>query len=797
MTHTLPLTGIQVLELSDGVSGAYCAKMLADAGASVVTAEPPGGSPLRRWRASRGTAPAVDRPGPLFGYLAAGKGSVTLDLAAPLDSLRLLPDAGVIVTDGTPGRDLAALRALLPAGSAAVVASITNFGEAGPHVAGGVQANDLILQAMCGSIGGRGWPGEEPFQAGGRVGEWVAGAYAAVAVAACLRRRRITGRGDFIDVSAYEAMVVTMGVSASVLGKGSGLTQRSLELPSIVPTADGLVGFCTITAQQFSDFLVLIGRADLVDDRDLASAVGRRRRRDEFLQLVHSWAATRTTAEIIELAATMRIPVAPVGTPETVTGIDHFRARGVFVQGAGGYPQPRVPYRSDAFQTRAPGPAPRVGQGPDRPWEARPAPMQPNQPRLGQPSSGQDRPLEGVRIADFTAFWAGPMATQILAALGADVVKIEGLQRPDGMRYSGGPGAAADQWWESGPVFLCSNNDKRGVTLELSLPEAREIALKLIAASDVVIENFSPRVMGNLRLEWDAVSAANPQAVMVRMPAFGLDGPWRDRVGFAQTMEQATGMAWMTGYADGPPVIPQGVCDPIAGLHAAFATIVALEAREQTGQGMQVESTMVEAALNVAAEALLERSAFGVCLARDGNRGPGAAPQGVYRAAGADDWVAVALLDDEAWPALGRLIGRPDLADDPRLGEEPGRLDMAAEIDEALSDWMVGSDPQAAVRELRATGVAAARVVRAAELLDDVQLQARGFWEKVTHPVAGTFLSTAMPFRLDSVPGAWLRASAPLLGQHNAEILAEAGLTPARIAELAARGVIGTRPAGL
>jgi crotonobetainyl-CoA:carnitine CoA-transferase CaiB-like acyl-CoA transferase len=389
------------------------------------------------------------------------------------------------------------------------------------------------------------------------------------------------------------------------------------------------------------------------------------------------------------------------------------------------------------------------------------------------------------------------MATQILAALGADVVKIEGLQRPDGMRYSGGPGAAADQWWESGPVFLCSNNDKRDVTLELSLPEAREIALKLIAASDVVIENFSPRVMGNLRLEWDAVSAANPRTVMVRMPAFGLDGPWRDRVGFAQTMEQATGMAWMTGYADGPPVIPQGVCDPIAGLHAAFATIVALEARELTGTGMQVESTMVEAALNVAAEALLERAAFGVCLARDGNRGPGAAPQGVYRAAGADDWVAVALLDDAAWPALGRLIGRPDLADDPRLGEEPGRRDKAAEIDEALSDWMVGADPQAAVRELRAIGVAAARVVRAAELLDDVQLQARGFWEKVTHPVAGTFLSTAMPFRLDSVPGAWLRAPAPLLGQHNAEILAEAGLTPARIAELAARGVIGTRPAGL
>ncbi len=170
-----------------------------------------------------------------------------------------------------------------------------------------------------------------------------------------------------------------------------------------------------------------------------------------------------------------------------------------------------------------------------------------------------------------------------------------------------------------------------------------------------MIENFSPRVMANFGLEWDAVTAANPRAVMVRMPAFGLDGPWRDRVGFAQTMEQATGMAWMTGHADGPPVIPRGVCDPIAGLHAAFAAIAALgRFATATGVGMQVESTMVESALNVAAEMLVEYSRNGIELRRNGNRGPGASPQGVYRCQGDDEWVALAALDDTARTVAGR-----------------------------------------------------------------------------------------------------------------------------------------------
>jgi len=359
------------------------------------------------------------------------------------------------------------------------------------------------------------------------------------------------------------------------------------------------------------------------------------------------------------------------------------------------------------------------------------------------------------------------------------------------MRFSAGRPPTWDQWWEWGPVFLCSNNNKRGISAELSTDAGRSIALDLIATSDLVIENFSPRVMGNFCLEWDAVRAANPRSVMVRMPAFGLDGPWRDRVGFAQTMEQATGMAWMTGHADGPPVIPRGVCDPIAGLHAAFAAIAALVIRDRDGAGMHVESTMVESALNVAAEMVLEYSRNGIEMRRAGNRGPGATPQGVYACRGDDNWVALAAMGDAARASLAKLIGQPPLA-------AAQWRERADELDKLISGWAAGCSVAEAVDALRVGGVAAAPVTPAAALLRDPQLLARGFWEKVDHPVAGSFLCTGMPFVFAGRPRRWIRRVPPLYGQHTIEVLTGVlGYAEQDLVQLRESGAISARPARL
>lgn len=772
-----PFAHWRVLELCNGLAVSYCGKMFADAGADVVKVESPQGDLLRGWSAG-------GPPGALFGYLAAGKKSVVNHDQA--DITALLAGADLVLTDLTDGWTLGDITAHTAA--SAVVVAVTPFGTTGPYVDDQVVANEFILQALCGSIAGRGWPDDEPVQAGGRLGEWLAGTFAAAAAAAATRHAGRSGRGQVIDVSTYEAMAIAMGglsaMSASVLGADSLLYERSLELPSIVPTADGMVGFCTITAQQFQDFLVMIERPDLVDDAELASFAGRVERRDEFLGLVTEWTGCRTTQEIVDLAVAFRIPVAPIATPEMLPKIDHFVDRGVFVESQTGLLAPRVPYRSGAITIAAPGEPPLLGADNGRvQWPVRPEP-----PR----GDGADAlPLSDIRVTDFTAFWAGPVATQLLGALGADVIKIEGVRRPDGMRFAAGRPPDWDQWWEWGAVFLCSNNNKRGVSIELGTDAGRELALELIAASDLVVENFSPRVMANFGLEFDAVRAANPRAILVRMPAFGLDGPWRDRVGFAQTMEQATGMAWMTGHADGPPVIPRGVCDPIAGLHAAFAAIAALVIRDRRGAGMQVESTMAEAALNVAAEMLVEYSRNGIAMRRTGNRGPGAAPQGVYRCRGDDEWVALAAMDDAARVSLAGLLGRPGL-------DETGWAERADDIDKLISDWAASLSVAEAVDALRAAGVAAAPVTPAADLLTDPQLRARGFWETVDHPVAGSFLCTGMPFAFQGTPRRWIRRIPPLYGQHTEEVLTGVlGHSQDDLAELRESGTISDRPAGL
>jgi crotonobetainyl-CoA:carnitine CoA-transferase CaiB-like acyl-CoA transferase len=774
-----PFADWRVLELSNGIAVSYSAKMFADAGADVVKIESPQGDSLRGWSAG-------GQAGALFGYLAAGKKSVAGHDRAEITAL--LAGADVVLTDLTDGWTLDDITA--HTGPSAVVVAVTPFGTTGPYVDDHMIANEFILQALCGSIAGRGWPGDEPVQAGGRLGEWLAGTFAASVAAATARHATRGGRGEIIDVSTYEAMVIAMGglatMSASVLGADSLINRRSLELPSIVPTADGMVGFCTITAQQFQDFLVMIDRADLVGDTELASFGGRTARRDEFLAMVTQWTETRTTQEIVDLAVAFRIPVAPIATPATLPKIDHFVQRGVFVESELGVLQPRVPYRSDAITTRPPGRPPLLGADNGRVhWPPRPE-------RHGTADAGA-LPLSDIRVTDFTAFWAGPVATQFLGALGADVIKLEGVRRPDGMRFSAGRPPDWDQWWEWGPVFLCSNNNKRGISVELSTDAGQAIALELIAASDLVVENFSPRVMENFGLEWAAVAAANPRAIMVRMPAFGLDGPWRDRVGFAQTMEQATGMAWMTGHSDGPPVIPRGVCDPMAGLHAAFAAVAALVIRDRDGAGMHVESTMVESALNVAAEMLVEYSRNGIEMHRDGNRGPGASPQGVYRCQGDDEWVALAAMDNAARASLARLIGQPELGPD-----EAGWRERADDIDKLISDWTACRSVAESVGTLRAGGVPAARVTAPAALLSDPQLLARGFWETVDHPVAGSFLCTGMPFAFVGKARRWIHRVPPLYGQHTGEVLTDVlGRSQQDLAELRSSGTTSARPAGL
>jgi crotonobetainyl-CoA:carnitine CoA-transferase CaiB-like acyl-CoA transferase len=352
-------------------------------------------------------------------------------------------------------------------------------------------------------------------------------------------------------------------------------------------------------------------------------------------------------------------------------------------------------------------------------------------------------------------------------------------------------------WWERSAHYLCSNTNKRNLTLDLSTDEGLDMLRRLIEASDAVLENFSPRVLGNFGLEWEQIHELNPRCLLVRMPAFGLSGPWRDNVGFAQTMEQVTGMAWITGHRDDQPRIQQGPSDPNAGMHAAFALIVGLAERDVTGEGSLLEVTMVEGALNAAAELVLEKTAYGNLLERDGNRSPNVAPQGLYRARGEEQWLAISVTSDDEWRAFVDVVGASDWAGDPGLADIAGRRARHDELDERIAAWSAEQDAAEAAERLVARGVPAAMGRDPRLMYEHPQLQARGYYETIEHPVVGEVATPTWPFRFRSVDR-WLRTPAPTLGQHNHEILVgDLGIDEETYSMLVEGQIVGDRPLGV
>lgn len=796
-----PLAGYTVVELSTGIAGAYCTKLLADGGAEVVKVEPPQGDPLRRWSAS-GAAIAPGADGALFGYLAGSKRSVVADPAAEDDIALvdgLLAAADAVVWSG--GSKVAECRGFTPAAihrrhPHLTVASITPFGLEGPwHDR---PATEFTLQAWSGGIIGlgRGEADRAPVYVGGQVGEYLAGAYASAAMLASRYGRTGDGPGELLDLSKLETQILCLTYYPvtyfEMLGR-PWRDARRVTVPGVARAKDGLVDVGCGTAQQWFDLCAMIGHPEWIDeDSDLTITERATLNADE----IYAWFEANTVDEIRELATAFRIPNAPVANGANIASLDQFRERGSFVQNpGGGFQQPGHPYRLSPARLRPPQPAPRLGE---HTAHYRAADLVPR-PR---PTGSANRlPLSGIRVLDMTTFWAGPCCTHLLAMLGAEVIHVESTRRPDGTRLIAGVPVTEPQWWEKSPIFAALNTNKKGLTLDLQSPRGRELLRRLISTCDVVVENFTPRVLDQMGLDFAAVQAIRPDIVLARMPGFGLQGPWRDNPAFAYVIEAAAGLTWLTGYADRTPYDPYSVGDPNAGVHAANALLLALEHRRRTGQGVFVEAAMVDAALSIAAEQVVEWSAFGALLERAGNRGPAAAPQNLYRSADIDEfgrrdsWVAVAVCTDEQWGSLCAAIGSPSWATDPRLATAQGRREHHDLIDEGLAAWCERRSADEIISALWGAGVPVAKVMQPHRQAELEQLAFRGFFEEVDHPVNGPARLSTVPMRSSAGPSKFHTQHAPLLGQHNHELLAELGCSDAEIADLEACGVIGRAPA--
>ncbi|MGB3405894.1 MAG: CoA transferase [Jannaschia sp.] len=399
--------------------------------------------------------------------------------------------------------------------------------------------------------------------------------------------------------------------------------------------------------------------------------------------------------------------------------------------------------------------------------------------------------LDDVRFTDLTWAGAGPFGTKVFSDFGAEIIKVESTIRLDSVR-TGGPFKDRTYGVNRSGYFASRNTGKKSFTVDTKTDEGRALVLDLIRQSDVVSNNFGPGAMERMGLGYDDVRSVKPDIIYLSMPMYGESGPLAQLLGVGMTISAVSGLMWATAYAAGDPVgpgthYPDHAANPY---HAAFAILSALRYRRQTGTGMKIDLSQVESTLNFIGGAVTDWAMTGKEPAVTGNSDASAAPHGIYRAKGADDWVAVAVIEEAQWPALCRVIGRADLAADPALRTATGRHAVAERLDAAVAEWAAGQSADDAADRLLEAGVPAARVADARHLIEqDAQLAAREYFVRVGHPELGESLYASLPFMIDGARVALARP--PLLGEHTTDILrSHLGLSEPAIAGLEDAGVL-------
>ncbi|MFE6900375.1 CaiB/BaiF CoA transferase family protein [Streptomyces sp. NPDC057717] len=413
---------------------------------------------------------------------------------------------------------------------------------------------------------------------------------------------------------------------------------------------------------------------------------------------------------------------------------------------------------------------------------ATPTPDTPT-PTPNAPTSQHPAPLQGLRVLDLATLFAGPLAATMLGDFGADVIKVEHPRKPDPSRGHGPSKDGVGLWWK-----LLGRN-KRNITLDLSTPGGREILLKLVADADVLIENFRPGTLEKWNLGWEELNAANPRLVLTRVTAFGQFGPYSRRPGFGTLAEAMSGFAALTGEPDGPPTLPPfGLADSIAALSTSYAVMAALQGRERTGRGQVVDMAIIEPMLTVLGPQPIWYDQLGYVQPRTGNRSTNNAPRNTYRTSD-DKWVAVSTSAQSIAERVMRLVGRPELIDEPWFETGSGRAGHADELDAAVGSWIARHSRDDVLAAFEKAEAAIAPVFDIRDVMEDEQYQALGSITEVPDPELGTVRMQNVLFRLSETPGAIKWAGRPH-GADTHEILTGLGLSPSEITTLREAGAL-------
>ena len=803
------LEGLKVVELPcldtmPFMAASMAAKSFADFGAEVVKVEPPRtGSQERTLGPFRDEMPDPETGG-LHLFLNTNKLGVTIDLEKPRGrdlAFELLAPADIVFNPNRPelneklGIDWRTLTARFPK---LIVVSITFFGAESSYR--NFRGGDLVATHMSGVGYETPWhqvtdpPNEPPLKLGGRQSDYLTGYTAAAAAMCALYSRKANGAGQHVDVSQWLSMISmirpNIGFYSHEAPDSPSYQRLSTRLKKaaqwVYPCKDGWVSFSAATDRFWRGAKKAMGNPEWMDSELFDTIVGRVAHIDAIEAGVIDWLSTQTRTEAFEKAQAQHVPCFPVHSPAEVAGNPQYKARKFFIDlehpAARDVRMTGAPCKFTRTPWRIVRGAPRLGEHNQEVLQNRAGGGAARIADRGADHLMGTRPLHGIRVADFGWIYAVPHATAWLGAMGTDVIRIETSGAPDLVRFLTGTDGSIGA--NRSGVFHAINSSRRSIALNLAMPEAQEIARKIIRQSDFVTENFTVGNMAKYNLAYDDLLKIKPDIIMLSGTPLGQDGPFAETVGFGPTTQAFAGLCHVTGYPDSFPCGIGGTWPDFAvGTAMVFFMLAALHHRDRTGQGQYLDLSMAEMVTTMMPEAMMDFLMNGRDQAAIGNRDESMAPHGVFPAAGDDKWIAIAIASDDEFAKLCDALGAPSIASDPKFARLHLRLANVEELEREIAARTRTQPRDEMVTKLRARGLAAGPVYSTPELMKDPVFSESSMLVKLKHGEVGERVVPGLPVNFGSIDLEY--RGAPMIGEHTDEILTGLlGYSPDEIARL-------------
>ena len=802
---TAPFNDLKVLDLSTGFAGSFCSRLLADFGADVYKGVIAGNTDV-----STTYGPIFEGydgllESGMYHYLNLNKKSIN-SLLPSSNAQEILRNLDVLVVDFSNtenGRNY--VKSIFQNMSdEALICSITPFGEDSDWT--GRPYSDFTIQALSSYCSVNGVEGSPPLKEPGTETEFITGANAFTGLVSALMYRDLTGIGQTINTSILHSTLSSYSpylLAALYTGEPRKQQEQGLHF-GLVPCRDGYVSMSVRHEPTWENLWIFFGEPEFSWDERFDSAAKRRKNEKELGEILIPKLKEFSRQELLTGLSPLRILVGPANSIEDLVIDKHLKERETFHHYNEGTPLifPSNPIKMSKTPPKWERSAPpndacnledslRFKDSESTPKES-----------VNRASENKKGPLSGLRATVLTQAWAGAYCTQLLGDLGMEVIQVESVTRLDPWRggvppYINGlypnkePG---DNPWERNALYNGVNRNKKGITLDLNDDECKRALMDLLSISDVFVENFSGRVIGNLGLDYDELKQVNPALVMMRMPTYGTYGDYANFPGNGGTTEPVSGMSYLMGYENGPP-LNSGIMhtDAYSGILAAGAVLTALRHAMRSGVGQCVEFSQQDATISLLAEYIMEYSLTGISPGRQGNTQRNYSPQGSYITSDGK-WIAISISNEMEWKVFCDIIGASSLKKDDRFVDAELRRQHRSVLDQLISDAIVTFNSRFILKSLQASGIACEIVLNTYEVMTDKMFNKMGLLENLDQPYCGVYSQVKPPWEFSVTP-AIIERVAPLLGQHTEIVLTDiAGWTPERIMSLYTSGTSGRTP---